>query len=214
MVCVPEQKKPVLKPAHPFIDWSQGVVGDDLHVFIDTETTDKYGEVIDLAILSSRGKELYNSLLKPKGRIAKDAQDIHHITHEMTDHAPSIINEWPKICDIVGNRIIITYNAKFDQARIEQTLRLHGLQKCASCQWRYECAMLKYAAFWNAPPRWDGAGPAWQQLSTACHQQGIMLPPGLHRAMPDCQATWALLCKVAATGVNSMTYGKMETSKQ
>ncbi len=189
-----------------FIDWCRRVVAGEDHVIIDTETTGKYGEVIDFAILSSKGHQLYNKLLRPKG--AMGAEDIHHITASMVANAPTILDEWYEICAIVGKRTVITYNTKFDSERITYSLRKHGMHLCPECQWTYECAMLKYADFWDEPNRKGYDNAQWQSLENACYQQGIMLPPGLHRAMPDCQATLALLCKVAATGENSPTYKK------
>lgn len=189
-----------------FIGWSRAVIASDDHVIIDTETTGKYGEIIDLAILSTKGKGLYSKLLRPLSAIGDEAKKVHHIDEAMVMNAPTIVEEWYEICQIVAGRTVITYNTKFDSERIAYSLRKHGMHLCSSCGWTYECAMLKYAEFWNAPPKYEGAGPAWQSLSAACWQQGIRLPPGLHRAMPDCQATWALLCKVAATGIASPRY--------
>lgn len=197
----------LIKPIEmPFIDWCRSVVSSDDHVIIDTKTTGKYGEVIDLVIIDPKGDVLYNKLLKPLGAIGSEAEQIHHISAAMVANAPTLVEEWYEICQIVAGRSIITYNAAFDSERIKYSLLKHKMHLCEQCKWSYECAMLRYAAFYDAPPRWEGAGPAWQPLETACWQQGIKLPPGLHRAAPDCQAVLALLRKVAATGANSPRY--------
>jgi DNA polymerase III epsilon subunit-like protein len=193
----------------PFIDWCRSVVASGEYVFMDTETTGFYGEVIDLAIVDSKGHQLYNKLLRPLGVIPEEATKVHNISTAMVANAPMLIDEWYEICAIVGGRTVITYNAKFDSERITYSLRKHRMHLCPQCSWIYECAMLGYAEFYGAPPMWEGAGPAWQKLGEgACYQQGIMLPPDLHRAMPDVQATRALICKIAATGEASPRYGE------
>jgi DNA polymerase-3 subunit epsilon len=201
----PEQAE-IAKP-HSFIEWCRQVVASsNRYVILDTETTGLHGEIIDLAIIDTKGCELYNSLLRPLCAIEKKAMDTHHITEAMVSTAPTIKEEWERICDIVHGRTVITYNAEFDSARIAFSLKRYGLNTCSACQWTYECAMLKYAEFYNAPPKY-GDGPGWQSLSNATRQQGIRLDPkAMHRALADAQATLALLCKVAATGMNSPTY--------
>jgi len=200
----------------PFIDWCRRVVAsEDRYVIVDTETTGMYGEVIDLAILDMKGTPLYNKLirpscLKPGSKILcidPDARAKHRISDDMLFDAPTLLDEWYDICQIVAGRTIITYNAKFDSERITYSLRKHGMHLCESCQWQYQCAMLGYAQFYDAPPRWEGAGPAWQALGTACSQQGIRLNPKfMHRALSDCLATLALIRQIAATGENSPRY--------
>jgi DNA polymerase-3 subunit epsilon len=188
----------------PFVEWCAGISVTSNYVILDTETTGKYGEVIDIAIIDGMGQELYQSLLKPRGAIEPGAEAVHHISESMLASAPTIEDEWSKICDIVDGRTVITYNARFDSERIETSLRAYGLEYCSWCQWRYQCAMIGYADFWGAPPTksWSRNAP-WQSLGNACAQQKIDLPPGLHRAMPDVKATFLLIAKIAAMGEQS-----------
>jgi DNA polymerase-3 subunit epsilon len=203
-----EKMKGIIKSIEgSFIDWCRAVVAsEEQYVILDTETTGLYGEIIDLAIIDTKGHQLYNALLKPLCAIEKKAQETHHITAEMLESCPTIGEEWSKICDIVQGRTVITYNAKFDSERIAYSLARHGLNTCEMCQWEYECALVNYADFYGEPNRKGYNNTQWQSLSAACYQQGIMVPSGLHRAMPDTQMTLALLCKVAATGENSPRY--------
>jgi DNA polymerase-3 subunit epsilon len=191
-----------------FIAWCRRVVAsEDEFVILDTETTGFYGEVIELAIIDNKGHELYNNLLKSLCKIEPDAQEAHHITAEMLEHAPTIAQEWQRICDVVHGRTVITYNAKFDSERIAYSLGRYGLNTCEACQWRFECAMEGYAAFWGAPPKRGHTTPKWQSLGDACWQQGVTLDPkSMHRAYADARATWALIAKIAATGENSKRY--------
>lgn len=186
-----------------FINWCKAVIASEDYVILDTETTDLYGEICDLAIIDTKGKELYNSLLKPTCEISADAMKLHHITNEMVASAPTIADEWSKICEIVGSRKVITYGAVFDSARLDQSLAAYNMP---TCEWQFECAITRYADFWNAPSKGRYSNAPYQKLEIACYQQGIMLPPGLHRAMPDCKATLSLIRKVAATGLDSPTY--------
>lgn len=206
-----QEVKDVVKPIHPYIKWCREVVASENYVILDTETTDLYGEIIDLAIIDVKGVVLYNSLLKPTCKINPDAQVLHHISDEMVDSAPTIADEWAKISEIVGNKKVITYGAKFDSERINQSLAAYDLP---ACDWQFECAITKYANFWGAPNQYGYKNAPYQKLERACFQQGIMLQPGLHRALPDCQATLALIRKVAHTGQDSPTYHTKKASSE
>ena len=53
-------------------------------IILDTETTDLYGEVIELAIINNEGSVLFNHKIKPKEeKITPTAEAIHHISMEM-----------------------------------------------------------------------------------------------------------------------------------
>ena len=199
----------MIKPIKNFVEWCAGV-NASTYVILDTETTGMYGEVIDLAIIDGAGQELYQSLIKPLCAVEPGAEAVHHISMDMLDSAPTIEDEWSKICEIVDGRTVITYNAKFDSERIDTSLRSHGLKPCTWCDWTYQCAMIAYAQFWDAPPRSGYRTAPWQSLATACTQQGVVLPPTLHRAMPDAVATFRLISKIAAMGEQSKRYKSAE----
>ncbi|EDN4837782.1 hypothetical protein B1Q65_004405, partial [Salmonella enterica subsp. enterica serovar Ituri] len=57
---------------------------DEGCIILDTETTDLYGEVIELAIINNEGSVLFNHKIKPKGeKITPTAEAIHHISMEI-----------------------------------------------------------------------------------------------------------------------------------
>lgn len=197
---------------YPFIPFCQSVIRSGDFLIADTETTgfDRTSEVVELSIIEARsGKVVYDGFLKPIGSIPQDAMDVHHITEVMVRDSPSIKDEWPRICEAVSGRNLIFYNASFDKRLLEQSLLLHGAGPLP--RWQFYCAMVGYAKFWKAPPKPGKTDPKWQSLEYATLQQGIKLPPGLHRALADCNATRSLLFQMAQAGQNCPTYA---TSQQ
>lgn len=195
-----------------FIAWCKAVVSSpDRWVVADTETTglkEAKIDIVDLAILGTDGTELYNSILRPVVLITADAMKTHNINEAMAAQAPLLEDEWTRICQIVGGRTVITWNTKFDQARIEEAMRLHKVKACSDCRWVYRCAMTRYSDWYNEPNRKGYKNAQWQNLSGACLQQGITLDPTtLHRAMGDCKATLQLIRQVALVGEDAPRYG-------
>ena len=99
------------------------------YVVIDTETTGltKDDEVIEIAVISSRGTVLMNTLVKPITSISEDASKVHGITNEDLDGTPS----WTDIAEefriVTEGNICVAYNANFDRRLITQTFRKSGL---------------------------------------------------------------------------------------
>lgn len=105
---------------------------DALHqkpVFLDTETTglDTRSEIIEIAILDSDGRILFNSLIKPLSPIPLAATQIHGISNEMVVNAPRWFVIWEQIRGIFFERLIGIYNDEFDLRMIEQTNKLSGI---------------------------------------------------------------------------------------
>lgn len=199
---------PAIITPKPFIQWCQDVIATpDKWLILDTETTglDENAQIVELSILDMFGNSVYDSLLKPKCFIPFDAQKIHHITEDMVKGVPTIVDVWPHVCDVVGNRKVIVYNANYDKRLIEQSLNAYGSNLFPD--WQYYCAMFGYALFYDAPAREGKRTAPWQKLEYACQQQGAQITGPLHRAMSDCRATLSLIRKVAESGDKSITYG-------
>lgn len=174
-------------------------------VVLDTETTGIYGdvEICQIAILSSTGETLLDTLVKPVNAIPLDAMRIHGITNEMVASAPSWLNINEQVWALLHGRTVITYNAEYDFRLIESSERLCG--PIAFSDWdtiERQCAMLAYAEFygdWN-----DYRGNfKWQKLTSAADDIGYALPSGIdaHSALGDCMMTLAVCQHMAGASV-------------
>lgn len=161
------------------IEWADDVLKRDDYVILDTETTGLYerpeAEVIELAIISMKGKVLYNSRFKPKSRITKDTTVIHGITNNDVKNCHTFGEASGEIKYILNDKIVIAYNSKFDSRLLERTFNFYN-RKPIDVEWC--CAMWAYKYFMNSP--------VW-----------LKLPNSKHSALADCRATLRLLKKIS-----------------
>lgn len=90
--------------------------------YCDTETTDlvnAYVVQFALVCFDSNGRLLLevNRLCKPRGKISAGASEIHHLTDEHVQNAPSlnsVLQDTAKqlnlVCDLDCRRVLVTYN--------------------------------------------------------------------------------------------------------
>jgi DNA polymerase-3 subunit epsilon len=158
-------------------------------LFIDTETTglDGLAEIVEISILDQDGGVLLDSLVKPLRRIPQDVIQVHGITNEMVQDAPTWAEIWPQVEDILKERYVGVYNAEFDLRMMRQSHRSNGMA------WKFRdnkifCIMKLYAQFRGAY--------RWQKLEAAGRQCGIALPNS-HRARDDALLAKAVLQHMA-----------------
>ena len=154
--------------------WAQEILETDA-VIVDTETTGllEYSrvEVIELAVLTMRGKVVYHSRFHPRYRIPKRTTAIHGITNEDVRNAPTFKEEYQNILKSIHSRIVIAYKADFDKGVISNTCGLYKLEP-PECRW--ECAMHAWTAFQESG-KW------------------LPLPDAKHNALDDCRSVLKLL---------------------
>jgi len=166
------------------LSWSQTLLKLPYAVILDTETTgliegpgkNPNAEVVELAIISVKGKTLYNGRFRPFYEIPSHVIGIHGITNEAVKRSPTFINEYEKIKKILHGKIVVAYNSKFDQKIIENTCRIHAIPTQDNLSW--ECAMWAYKGYMESP-------------------QFLRLPHGKHSAIEDCKATLDMIKKMA-----------------
>lgn len=182
--------------------WCQKVLASHSYVVLDTETTGKYGEVIEIAVITMQGTILFNQLIKPSTSIEENASRVHRITATMLQHAPRLKQVWPNLLACLNGKHIITYNAYFDYKRLAYSAYLYNLTLPA---WPFHCMMLAYADYWRAP-LYKNHHP-WQKLGSACNQQNVDLSCVTSlRALGDAQTTLALIRRLAEQGDGAPTY--------
>ena len=180
-------------------DWPRLLERDDV-LILDTETTglDGNAEIIDIALIDTRGATRFNALAMPGRPVPREASRIHGITDAMLRRhkAP----DWPTLYAqlrplLDAATLVVVYNAAYDRRLLQQTCALHGLAP-PDLVWR--CAMLDYAAYRREMHpcyqnyRWHKLEAAWRRECRVPAQQ-----PQEHRALGDCRAVLALMRSVA-----------------
>lgn len=102
------------------------------YCIVDTETTGlgKTDKVVEIAIIDLDGKILLNTLVNPNKKIHWAAEKVHGISDSMVQNAPDVREIARKVNEILKNRIMIAYNAKFDARMIKQSFNLNVKHEC------------------------------------------------------------------------------------
>jgi DNA polymerase-3 subunit epsilon len=165
-------------------DWAQSLVNRDDWVIVDTEATDidASGELLEICVLSPHDQVLFDTYVKPIGRVSDGARNFHGISGGKVKRAPSYPDVHDRIIAAIGGKTVISYNAEYRKRLLERTARQHGL-RVPRLEW--DCAMVQYAAFFGEWADWKGEYK-WQKL-----------PGAQHRALGDCRATLTLIKQMA-----------------
>jgi len=175
--------------------WAHRLVSGGAYVILDTETTDlpkNGGEVIQLGVVDARGNPLFDTLVKPKGKISSGAAAVHHITEEIVQEAVTFDELYSALVQLTHGKTIVAYNAAFDRAILDNTCRLYGLAPLSN---EWTCAMLEYARFngeWNAYHN----SFRWKKLTEAAEQLKLSTD-GAHEALSDVRMTHQVILKMA-----------------
>ncbi len=102
------------------------------YCIVDTETTGLgYSDkVVEVAIIDLDGNILLNTLVNPNKRIHWAAEKVHGISNSMVQKAPGIKEIAGKVREILMNRTMIAYNARFDARMIKQTFNINVSYEC------------------------------------------------------------------------------------
>ena len=165
-------------------DWARVALADERAVILDTETTDLWGYICDIAIIRAiDGEVLMNTLVNPGVPIEPGAQAVHGITDADVAGAPRFGEIWPELRVQLEDRRVLVYNSSYDLGRIGAELDRTAAAPLSlyNALGRWECIMIQYAAWvgeWN-----DYHGNyRWHK----------------HRALGDCRAARARLQEMAA----------------
>ncbi|MBY8848540.1 3'-5' exonuclease [Saccharothrix sp. MB29] len=169
--------------------WARDVLRARDAVVLDTELTDFAGRVIEVAVLSVDGTVLLSTLVDPAGApINPHAQRKHGISPAVLAGAPTMAQVWPRLEEALRDKVVIAWNAPFDQARLrDEHQRVVG--GAALPEWLarpWECAMRRHAA-WVGESNGRGSGYRNHKLE------------GGHRAEGDCRAVLDRLRQMAST---------------
>ncbi len=161
---------------------------------LDTETTGLHlgSEIVQLAIVNEHGLPLLDTLIRPVRPIPPDATRIHGLTNAMVAAAPTWGVLVPKIHEMLKDRVVITYNAEFDQTMFYSAGLVAGIDavpwKTLASWW---CAMKWYASVAGARSH-SYRAYRWQSLGSAMVQEGLPVSKA-HNALGDAQMTVRLI---------------------
>ena len=182
------------RPRAGVADWPQLLERDDV-LILDTETTglDSEAEVIDIALINTRGAILFNSLAMPRDDVPSQAARIHGITTAMLRRhgAPDWPTLYAQLLPLLNEAaLVLVYNAAFDRRLLQQTCERHDLHLPA-VNWR--CAMNDYAA-WRRQRFGANSGYGLERAYNRECGAGV---DQQHRALSDCHMVLALMNAVA-----------------
>ncbi|MFD0386422.1 exonuclease domain-containing protein [Streptomyces stramineus] len=158
---------------------ARALLEPDTAVILDTETTDLYGQTIEIAVIdATTGKKLMDTLVKPTEKITAGARWVHGISDEDVADARPFDRVLPRLRKVTKDRVVCAYNAEFDRSVVLGDIRRAG-RKPMHLEPRdsWFCLMEAYAA-------WMGSG-RWLRLG------------GGHRALGDCQAARDVLIEMS-----------------
>ncbi|MEG4007690.1 3'-5' exonuclease [Microcoleus sp. Pol11C1] len=154
-------------------------------LILDTETTGlNDAEIVEIAIINPLGEPLLNTLVRPTISIPAEATEIHGITDEDVNDAPTFPEIYPSIAEVLEDKQVLIYNSAFDIKILNDCCKLHGLPML-NLQQRSECLM-EWAAQWKGS--WSNYYKNYRYFPLN----------GGHRALGDCIAALQLIKKMAA----------------
>ena len=156
----------------------------DEYVVLDLETSGikaKSSEIVELAIVSNKSTTpLVNTLVRPldmEAYVISKAREIHGISPDDLQHAPTLAEIWPDVLRIVQSKPLVIFNATFDVPMLRANAMRLGL---VTPPLSAICAMRLLTAYLDSD--------VWYSLDEACEMCGI--ERGVtHRACNDCWDT-------------------------
>jgi Exonuclease len=160
--------------------WARAMRLPGAAVILDTETTDLDGYVVEVAVLdAATGDVLLDTLVNPGCPVQPAARWVHGIgDHELAD-APPLAEVWSRLLEVTAGRMVLAYNAEFDQATVVRHARRDGLDPGHLEDGRHWSCLMNRRSDWLMRRRWLPLG-------------------GGHRARGDCEVAFELLAAMTA----------------
>ncbi|MFI5987117.1 exonuclease domain-containing protein [Streptomyces sp. NPDC051555] len=204
-----ERREGERRAAQERTDWAAAALLDPTVVVLDTETTGLHGEarIVEIAVLSSGGEVLLDTLLDPGEPIPGDSSDIHGITDADVAGAgaPTFSEVLVRLADVLTGKRVLIYNDVYDVERLRYELTLHYAREQSLVEARelaaawldgmaFEDVMIPYSDWVGDWSDYHG-GNRWQPLG------------GGHRAAGDCRAVLGCLAAMGRpTGAGAGAY--------
>ena len=171
---------------------------------LDLETTGKlesrHCQVVEIAVVNQDGQVVYHSLCKPDIAMPSSATEVSGITDAQLASAPTFIQIWPSLVQVLTSTDVpvYTWNADFDRQALLLTAKRFQLPVPAavSSKTRWRCAMKLHARWYG---EWSNGKNdyRWQPLEWACTELEIE-ESGYHRAAGDTLNVLRVMQAIAA----------------
>jgi DNA polymerase III epsilon subunit-like protein len=155
----------------------------DRHVFVDLETTGldpRVDEVIELGALfvhpGGRTREV-SRLFRPKGPLAEVIRELTGITDEQLAGQPVFSEFIPELKELLKGWTVVAHNAAFEQSFLAKLVEGPFAQVLDSCELLHYLFPELDSHALDSLVRWANVGPQ-----------------AAHRALKDCEDTYAVLC--------------------
>lgn len=167
-------------PAGAALRWARAMLEPGAAVILDTETTDLYGRVCEIAVIdAATGDTLLDTLVNPGESITPTAAAVHGLTDADVADAPTWGQVLPTLLEITAGKTVLAYNADYDSSVVVTHSRQAGADPAhlaAADTWG--CVMNRRSD-WARMWRWMPLG-------------------GGHRALDDTQVTLDVLRTMTA----------------
>lgn len=154
---------------------------------LDSETTGLGTPVdfVEVGIVSSRGEDLFDSLIRPSCPMEPGASRVHGHTAESLADERRFLEVYPDLLDVLWKKRVVIYNASYDRRVWDAAVgRLGARAALAGELAPWECAMRAFASYVGERTR--RGGYKYQKL-----------PGGDHTAIGDARATLRLIGRMA-----------------
>lgn len=146
-------------------------------VILDTETTDLFGQVIQVSVIDLTGQVLLSTPVRPTTEVSPEATAVHGIRDEDLQDAPALPAIAAQLLEATRGRQLLAYNAPYDRQVLAAGLRAAGVDPAhLADRENWVCLM-------RARSLVEGGG--WVTLG------------GPHHALGDCLATLEVLHGIA-----------------
>jgi DNA polymerase III epsilon subunit family exonuclease len=178
-------------------------------VVLDLETTGldpKRHEIIEIgaiqANLDSDTHPTFQTLVKPESRIPREITAINGITQAMVEESGTNLTQaLAEFLDFIQDLPLVTFNAQFDMAFLDNAARKHGL----TINNRYTCAL-------------QLARKAWPELPSHrlvdLAKLGNLPNDNTHRALGDCRRALTIFIAAADAYGRKISWNRLPTHEE
>jgi DNA polymerase III epsilon subunit-like protein len=155
-------------------------------LYLDTETTGTgpTAEIVEIGVIDQDGVTLFDSLVRPRGRVEPDAARVHGITAEQLATAPGWESVWPQVRAVLVGRRVGVYNVDFDLRLMKQSHTAPGYAVTWMRRLSF-CIMKLYARFHGEWDRKRGAY-RWSRSTRLASSAALRCPTLTARLMMLC----------------------------
>jgi len=174
---------------------------DERPIFLDAESTGTgdYDEICEIAVIGPDGETIVDELVRPSRPIPQAATEVHGITDEDVEHAPTMRDLEPELEEVLllDNPCCI-YNADFDTRILRQSATSGPLLDWPIHPSRVHCVM-ELMARWHGD--WSDVHQSYTWISqedAACELEiDVDAIDDLHRARADAELCRRILHALA-----------------